>query len=248
MNRKNFIYFFLISISLFFCILQTSCSKGCLKSAGEIDSTYTEFQKFEIVEIHNIFNVYVKQAPIYSLKIKTNSTLLQNVKVIYTDTSLVISDENTCYFARDYDLHIDLYITAPDLKQLLLFNASTFYSVDTLRYNRFIYKALDKLAFADFDIICDDHLFIELWSVSGKVDVGGKCTYLTVLNHGNSFIYGFNLLAQFAQIEQRSTGDIEISVKNKLKAGVYDIGNILYKGTPALDTITNGRGAIINSN
>jgi len=248
MNRK-YLTLLIIFFSIIFTLnFQTSCSKGCLKAAGEIDSNYTEFSKFEYIEIHNIFNVYIKQDTFYSLKIKTNSTLLQNVKVEQNDSTLIISDENTCYFARDYDLHIDLFITAPDLKQLTLCNASTFYSIDTLKYNRFIYKALDKLAFADFNIICSDHLFIELWSVSGKIDVAGKCTFLTILNHGNSYIYGFDLKSDYAEIEQRSTGDIEIFVKNKLKGGVYDIGNILYKGNPILDTITSGRGTIINSN
>ncbi|MBN2891165.1 MAG: DUF2807 domain-containing protein [Bacteroidales bacterium] len=241
------IFFYIFSISFILVFLLNSCENDCLRSAGEIDSITIELDSFSDIHVYDMFNVYVQQADNYSVKIKTNSTLLKNV-IVNNDTALVISDDNKCYFARNSENHIDIFITTPELSHLSFYSASTFYSIDTLKFHRFSFRAFGKLAFADFNVICEDHLFVSMWNVSGNLKVGGECKYFQVLNHGSTYIDAFELNSQFAKIEQRSSGDAKVNVSNELTAEIFDIGNVFYKGNPVIDTIITSSGKLIDAN
>lgn len=245
----NFIHNILYSIVLLFAVFSSvSCEKNCLKAAGEIDSTLYELMPFNDIHIYDIFNVEIRQDSFYSVQVKTNSTLLKNISVVQNDTSITIVDSNKCYPLRKADIKIDLIITSPEIKHLNFYNASTFYTKDTLYYNRFLFRAYGKLAFADFKVKCDDHLFLSMWNVSGNIKVGGSCKYLQILNHGNGYIDAFNLKSKYAQITQKSTGDIKTNVSNKITATIYDSGNIYYKGNPVIDTTDYYTGTLIDAN
>lgn len=246
--HKFFSNIFYSIIILFTVSLSISCKKDCLKAAGEIDSTIYEFMPFNDIHIYNIFNVEIRQDSFYSVQVKTNSTLLKNISVVQNDTSITIVDSNKCYPLRKADIKIDLIITSPEIKHLNFYSASTLYTKDTLNYNNFLFRAYGKLAFADFKVNCDDHLFLSMWNVSGDIKVGGNCKYLQILNHGKGYIDAFNLKSKYAQITQKSTGDIKTNVSNKIKASIYDSGNIYYKGNPEIDTTTYYTGTLIDAN
>lgn len=245
MNKYS-ILFTLISSLIFFSSCSQS-SKDCFKSAGDIDSSIFNFSYFSVIDVHDIFNIHIEQADYYSVKVKTNSTLLNNIDITLNDNTITIDDNNKCYFSRDYDLEINIYITAPDLKEVNFYNASTLKSINTLSYNRFLFRAYGKLAFCDLDINCSDHFFISLWNVSGEYTVSGNCTYLDILNHGTSKIHTYNLTADYAIVEQRSTGDIEINPSLKIIGQIYDIGNIYYKGNPEIDSSRIGTSKFIKA-
>jgi hypothetical protein len=227
---------------LFSC---SDASKSCLKAAGELDSIQLDVNSFNTIEVYDIFDVYLQQDSNYSIKIRTNKTLLNNVETIVTDSVLTISDKNKCYFLRDYDLKIEVFITAPDIKEMNFYSASSFRSIGELNYENFLFRCYGKMANADFTANCSDHLFVSLWNVTGDFYVHGKSTYLQILNHGSAYIYAFDLQAKYVKIEQRSTGNVEVSPEIKLTATIADIGNIYYKGNPNIDTIITGKGKII---
>lgn len=225
----------------------SNSSKDCFKSAGEVDSVIFDFGEFSRIDVYDIFNVYIEQNPEYSVKVRTNSSLLNNVSVQLTDSALVIEDNNKCYFLRDYALFIDIIISAPDLSQINFYNASTAISLNQLNYERFLFRAYGKLAFCDLDVNCSDHFFLSLWNVSGDYNVKGKCTFFDILNHGTAFVNAFDLKATYVSVKQRSTGDIKLWAKNKLNAEIFDIGNIYYKGSPTIDSSSYNSGKLIKA-
>ena len=242
--KKISLCFFLIFLLLY----QNSCNSDCLKAVGEIDSAEISLSTFEYLEIYDIFDVHIIQDTLHSLKIVTNSTLLKNIEVVQNDSVVVINDLNKCYFARKDGISIKLYVTCSNLKQLIFYNASTFYSIDTLYFNRFLFRAYNKLAFADFVVSSEDHLFVEMWNIFGDVSVAGKSKYLSIINHGSSYIKAHNLSAMYANVTQRSTGDVTVNVSDKLTAIILDIGNVYYAGNPELDTISRNKGRFIKLN
>ncbi|MBN2663127.1 MAG: DUF2807 domain-containing protein [Bacteroidales bacterium] len=243
MNKYN-VFLFLIFSSLFIFSC-SQASKDCFKSAGDIDSTFINFDYFTVIDVNDIFNVYVEQADYYAIKIKTNSTLLNNVDVTIVDSTITITDKNKCYFSRDYDLDINIYITAPNLREINFYNASTLISINTLSFKRFLFRAYGKLAFCNIDVNCSDHFFLSLWNISGEYTISGQCNFLDILNHGTAKIHTDSLTAKYATIQQRSTGDIKVNVLNKIVGNIYDIGNIYYKGNPEIDSNIIGEGKFI---
>ncbi len=241
-------HFFLLIIIFSLFISCSDSGKDCFKSAGEIDSLNIEVQDFNIINVSDIFNIYLQKGNEYSVKIRTNSTLLQNVKIEQNDTILSISDQNKCYFSRNKDISIDIFITAPNLREINLYNASTVKSLNTLEYERFMFRAYGKLAFCDLSVDCSDHFFLQLWDITGEYSISGKCTFFDVLDHGKNTIHAYDLSSDYAIIEQRSTGDMELTVNKKLKVELYCIGNVLFRGNPAIDSSIIGQGKIINAN
>ena len=229
-------------------VLISSCNKDCLKAAGEKDSLTIDLQVFQEINIYGIFDVYIVQDTFNSVEIITNSTLLKNIEIEQIDSVITIKDNNSCYFVRDSEIKIILKITTTEFRDLNFYNASTFYTDDTLHFENFLFRSYGKLVFADFKINCEDHLFISIWNVSGDVKVEGTCKYLQILNHGSTYINAFDVNTRYATVEQRSTGDTKISVSEKLVAEIFDIGNVYYKGNPEIDTNIYSQGTIINAN
>ncbi len=235
---------FIISLVVVFC---SSCEKKGLHGGGQIDSTVSYLKTFDNIHIYNIFDVKIEQDSFYRIKIIGDSELLKKVEV-KDDTALVVRDLNKYYFSKKNNKKINLIITVPDLSELIFHGAGTFRSDDTLVFDRFLYKAFARLAFADFKIKCSDHLFVELWNVSGSVKVEGEALYFGLLNHGAGNVDAYNLKAQYTQIEQRSSGYSKTFTEENLRVKIFDIGNVYYKGFPKLDTVSYYKGRVIDEN
>lgn len=235
--RKLFLSFFV----LLFILFSVRC-KNFQNNDNTLDSVYVSLSGFDTINVYDIFNVYLKQDSIYSLKILTSSDLINNVEYTQNANVLSIKDLNKFYFLKSYDKSITLYITAPDLKAINLFSASSLYSIDTLKYNRFLVRAYGYIASADLTVDCDDHFFLSLWKVTGDYTISGKCTYLQILNHGTSYINAANLESQYCYIDQNSTGDAKLFVNKKLRVIIRDIGNVYYKGNPVIELDRRGQG------
>ena len=220
-----------------------SCKNIENKNKG-IDSLTFSFLPFDTINIYDVFNVYIKQDSVYSVKVVSSSDLLENVELIQKENILDIRDMNSFYFLKSYDLHIDLYISAPDLQTVNLFSASTVYSIDTLEYKRFMLRFYGYSGFSNVTVNCEDHFFLSLWNVTGDYTVSGKCTYFQVLNHGTSYIHAYNLLSQYCSIDQNSTGNIELTSIKTLNVIIRDIGNVYYKGDPVVDLDKLGSGTL----
>ncbi len=241
-------YKILLQIFLIIIFFSSSCknSNNCLENTGvALDSIFFRTNIFKIINVYDIFDVYLKQDSICSLKIVANSSLLKNVSFCIKDSVLEIDDRNKCYFIKGYDNKIKLYISSPNVEEVNFYSASSFFSIDTLKFKRFLFRAYGYLAFADFTAQCSDHLFISLWNVAGDYKIHGRTKYLQILNDGTSYIHAFDLVSQYCYIKQSSSGNVEITVLDKLTARLLSAGNILYKGNPQFDTIVRGRGKIL---
>ncbi len=231
-------------LSLIFSIY--SC-KRCTTLSHEQDSIIFNFDTFDTVDVYDIFNVYIKQDSFYSVKIKGDKNLIKNVEVSEIDKNIEISDQNTCYFLKLKHSQLDIYITAPDFRYVQLFSASSVYSVDTLHYTSFGIRVFGYYGNADVCVDCKDHFFLGIWNATGNFHATGNTLYFQVLNHGHAFIHSFDLKSQYANIEQRSTGDVELSVQKKLDVQIFETGNVIYKGNPTINAVIQGDGKLTKS-
>ncbi len=231
-----------------FLSVSISCKSkigDCFNASDEIDSVTYDFSNYTTIDVYDIFEVYIKQDSFYRLKVVCNSDLLDDILIEQKDSVIEISDHNTCYFTKLADSSIKVYITAPNLKNVNFYCASSLYSIDTLEYERFLFRAYGKLAFADLTINCSDHFFLSLWDVSGDFKIRGYAKYFESLFHGNAYADAFDLKTEVTKVDHRSTGDIKVSATNKIKVQILDIGNIYYKGNPEIEATITGTGKII---
>lgn len=238
---------YFVCIVNFFVILGcNSDSSNCFKQIGQTDSLSFIFKNNpKIVNIYDIFDVCLVQDSVFSVKIVTNKTLLENISIEMNDTALEIKDLNKCYFIRNKNIKHKLYIYTPNLKELMIFGVVNLYTPDTINFNRFLIRFYSEVSFCDINVNCSEHFFFELWRVTGNFKISGKSTYFNILNHGQAYIDASNYKTEYFYIEQRSTGDVKISVSQLLSANIFDIGNVYYYGNPKLEVTEYDKGKAI---
>ena len=240
---KKIIFISLVFISFF---SHYSC-KRCTTLNGNQDSIAFNFQTFDTINVYDIFNVFVKQDTFFSIKIKGDKNLLKNVEVSKIDKNIEIIDKNTCYFLKLKHSKLDVYITAPSLDYIQLYSASSVYSIDTLHFTRFGIRTFGYYASSNICVDCKDHFFLGIWNSTGDFYVSGKAKYYQILNHGHAYIHSFDLKSQYTDIEQRSTGNIEVFSQKKLNVKIFESGDIIYQGNPEITAIIEGKGKLTRS-
>jgi hypothetical protein len=246
MLKKVYFVCIVIFIVLIGC---KSNSSDCFKQIGQIDSINYVFKNSpQNINIYDIFDVILIQDSVFSIKIVTNKTLLDNINVEMNDTALEIKDLNKCYFLRNKNIKHKLYIHAPDLKEMLIMGVVNLITPDTINFTRFLIRVYSEVSFCNININCSEHFFFELWRVTGDFKISGKSTYFAILNHGQAYIDASNFQSNYVYIEQRSSGDIKISVSDFLSANIFDIGNVYYIGNPILKVSEYCKGKAIKLN
>jgi len=241
---------YFVCIFCFFALY--SCKNenlDCFKSIGELDSVNYVFENNpKNLNIYDIFDVYLSQDSVFSVKVITNKTLLKNINVENNDTAIEIRDLNKCYFLRNKNIKHKLYIKTPDLKELLIMGVVNLITPDTVNFNRFLLRIYSEISFCNINVKCKEHFFFELWRVTGNFKIAGQSTYFSILNHGESYIDASNYKANYVYVNQRSTGDIKIFALELLTADIFDIGNVYYLGNPQLKINEYNKGKAIKLN
>ncbi len=241
-NKQIFIIIILISISSY------SCKKpinDCFKRAGDLDSIEISLDEFYGIEINNKLNVYIKKDSINKVKIVGNSNLITSVSTNIIDSILILEENNKCNFTRSYDNEIDIIVHTTNLEHVFSYGPCNIYSIDTLDFERLLIRIYGRVAKTQLNVKCD-HFFMEAWQSTGEAFIEGETNFFHILNHGNTYIYAFGLDSKYAEIEHRSTGNIEVSASHKITIDLLDIGNLYYKGEPEVEiTKQNYMGAVI---
>ena len=228
---KKYILFSII-ISYLFLLFSCQKSQDCLQRPGEIDSIEYELDAFNVIDIYNHFNVYIKQDTVEKIVVVGNKNIINLFSFDVVDSCLTIVDNNICNFTRTYDIKKDIYIHTKNLKNVFISGTSKIYSIDTLKFNRLLFRVYSKVSYIDITTE-GTYLFLSLWNCTGDYYLHGNGTYLHILSHGTSYIHAFDYDAKFCNITQKSTGDIFISVSTMITAKINEIGNIYYKGEPS---------------
>jgi len=73
----------------------------------------------------------------------------------------------------------------------------------------------------------------------------GLANTYTIRISGSGDIKSFGLTADKADVSIESSGDAEINVTQHLKASIKGSGNIMYQGSPEIDSNISGSGKLI---
>jgi hypothetical protein len=73
---------------------------------------------------------------------------------------------------------------------------------------------------------------------TGDWQIKGTTPYLTVSTTAYGRFFGFDLLVDSCVVSHTGLGDVQVNVSQKLTGGVYSIGNLFYKGHPAIVNVS----------
>jgi hypothetical protein len=232
-------------IYIAFIILFASCNNenagDCFQTAGKIIQVEIEVPIFEKVVVHERIELIITQGNEQKVIVESGKNLLSDISVEVINNQLILINNNTCNFFRDYDL-TKVYITSPNLT--VIRNASEYNvsSTGTLTYPSLYLRSSGEKS--EFLSIGDWHLnikneSIKIWSNGIAIFyLEGSTTNLDlVFSDGNTRFEGKNFKVQNIKVSQVSSNDILIFPIESLTGSIHSTGDIISFNTPPIVNI-----------
>ncbi|MFP4025270.1 MAG: GIN domain-containing protein [Thiohalospira sp.] len=229
MNKIVFLIPFLILLS---------CNDS-LFNKGEIITQEIKTNKFNRIEINDIFNVYFYQDTTQKIVAKCGSNLVSDLTFDVNDEgTLAINNLNSARWSRDYE-KIELYITVDSLRFITLNAPSNIVCIDTLKTPEL--KIFSISDYADISILIDtDHFYLVNSGTSGgQVTIKGHTYSFGVWARASLQLFADEFIANKVTIKNESIGDCYIHATEYISAEILNTGLVYYKGNPEIIDYVN---------
>lgn len=219
-------------------VLLLSCKKAPLRVGERITETRV-LDAFSKIVINDDINVTLIKADTNYIEISAGKNLIPNITTETRDGKLTINNENTMNWIRTYDHTIDAKLYFKNL------NYITFSGSGQLKSQCQINDTSDKHirlcifhACGDVDLEIND-------SRSISVDYAQGSSVLRLHGTGNNHIYigkcSYGVIditklgVRKSTVKNYGSGDCYVSPTDTLKAYIYNLGSIYYKGHPVVE-------------
>jgi hypothetical protein len=106
---------YLVLLLLFTC--NTEDAHDCFQKTGHIIQETVNVRSFQRILVNRDIELIIKEAPDYKVTVETGENLINDVTVEVIGDRLVLTDNNTCNYVRDYGI-TKIYVEAPNLSEI----------------------------------------------------------------------------------------------------------------------------------
>jgi hypothetical protein len=233
---KKLVYI-LLSVLIFAC--DSENAGDCFQKAGSIIQTEVTVDAFDKILVNRDIELIIKQGATQKVVIETGENLLNDVEAKVENGRLILTDNNTCNYVRDYGI-TKVYVTSPNITEI---RSSTQYDVSSdgiLTYPSMIvfsedFFAPDAFTVGNFKLQIDNTSFRVVFNNLSNCFVSGKTGNLNVgFFAGTTCRFeGQNLIAQNVQIYTRSSNDIIVNPQVQIKGTITGTGDVISVNAPA---------------
>lgn len=222
---------------LFFsgCTIFSSCQDGfdCFKSTGKTVTEERFLAVFNKIDLGDNVDLNIEYGVVNKFTVKAGKNLIDDVKTIVKNQTLVIRNNNTCNWVRSFKNEFVVNITIDSLTQIDYSGVGNIVFV-----NQFL---ADSLRIEIYDGWGDVNLkyngkYLRLIHNIGGVNfkVNGKADDFYMYLADNGLADCSALQTRLNQVWSVSTGNCRINVTEKLNARLSYIGNVYYSGNPLI--------------
>ncbi len=234
---------------LIFTILFFSCNKenrcDCFKGTGEITTEERVVTVFNKISLENNINLYITEDTVCSVKVEAGSHLLKSIKTEVTDSCLYLKNGNKCNWVRSYKDKINIYVKFIKIKGLMYKNASgNVYTTDTIHAN---YFQLDNFnGSGTINLIFSAHTtWFNLHTGPADLNATGTSGVCYLYSAGNGKADIRNLKTNIMFLNNKSTNECYVNVKDELEVKIGYVGDVYYTGDPTIIKEITGSGKLI---
>lgn len=222
-------------------MLIVSCNSvsvnDCFQTAGSIIQQEYVVPNFDKILVNRDIELIIKEGSNQKLIIETGKNLINDVEAIVLDGKLILTDNNSCNYVRDYGV-TKIYITSPNITEI---RSSTQYdvrSVGVLTYPNLTVLAEDfnapgSFTSGDFRFQIDNNRFNLIFNNLSNAFISGKTNHLDVVfSSGTSRFEGADLIAQDVVFWNRSSNDIIVNPQQSITGKISGTGNVISVSTP----------------
>ncbi len=245
--KKNFFYIILM-------VLLSSCNgentPDCFQNSGDLIRVATDVPLFNTITVFENLNLVLKQGPEQLVEIETGEFLLNDVSAEVEDDRLIVRNENSCNFVRNYGL-TTIYITSPNISEIRSSTGLLISSDGVLNYPNL---SLISESFNSPETETTDGSFdLELSSETVSIVVNGIAFFElsgTVTNFnitiaaGDSRVEAESLVAQNVSLNHRGSNDIFINPQQRISGIIRGYGDVISANRPpevSVEELFNGR-------
>ena len=232
---KKLIYIGLLL--LFAC--NSEDANDCFQTAGTMVQVDVEVSTFNRILVNRDIELIVSQADDFKVTIETGENLLNDVKAVVNGNRLVLTDDNTCNFFRDYGI-TKVYVEAPNITEIR--NASQYevssegvLTYPSLKLISEDFNANVEFTVGDFRITVDNsNLNITSNNISSFYLDGETENLFVGFFSGSGRFEGENLIAQNVEVSHRGSNDMIVNPIQSLTGILRGTGNLISVNEPPI--------------
>ncbi|MDF0715687.1 DUF2807 domain-containing protein [Muricauda sp. 334s03] len=230
--------YFVLAIFLILISCNGDNVPDCFRNAGEMVRQPVDVAEFNAITVFENLNVVLKQGDEQQVEVETGEYLLNDVSVEVKDNRLVLRNENSCNYVRDYGL-TTVYITSPNITEIRSSTGLLISSDGVLNY-----PGLTLLAesYSNPETETTDGSFdLNLNSTTVRILVNGIAYFKLQGNTenlnvtvaaGDSRIEANQLIANRAIVSHRGSNDVFVNPQQSLSGVIRGTGNVISVNIP----------------
>jgi len=226
---------------VFIGILMLSCDKenanDCFQKSGDIISQEIIVADFTRIKVNRDVELILKEGAIQKVLVETGANLLNDVSAVVNGDQLVLTDNNTCNFVRNYNV-TKVFVTSPNITEIISSTQFRISSDGVLNYA--VINVLSE-DYHDSSIIAVGIINLALNSQEVKVtgnnlttfNLSGNAENLNVnFAAGDGVFNGASLIADEVNVFHRGTNNIIVNPKNVLEGRLVSTGSLISVNQP----------------
>ena len=229
---------------ILFPVILLSCNSdnanNCFQNSGSIVQQEFEVDAFDKITVYEGVELIINDEPTQKVVVESGEYLLNDIEVNIENGALVLKNNNTCNFIRDYDI-TKVYVSSPNLTEIRNSSGLTVSSDGILNYNNLTLVSEDFNATyvthtdGDFNLqVNSDNINIAFNNLS-NIFISGHVNNLFIgFYSGDSRFEGANLIAEHITIFQRSSNDMIINPQQSLKGEIRGTGDVISRNRPTI--------------
>lgn len=245
MKKLLYIAYFLLVI----IACDSENAGNCFQTTGGIVQEEVVVSSFDKILVNKDVELVIKEGAVHKVIIETGKNLLSDVDILVTDEELILTDNNSCNYVRDYGI-TKIFVTAPNITEI---RSSTQYDISSdgvltypsLKILSEDFGAPDSFTVGNFRLEIDNSSFSLVFNNLSNCYISGKTNNLNVnFASGDGRFEGANLEAQHVNVNHRGTNDMIVNPQQSIKGVIRSNGDVISKNEPSIievDILFKGR-------
>lgn len=227
----------IVILLLFFVSCNSEDANDCFQTSGTIIQEDVAVDSFQSILVNRDIELIIKEAPNYKVTIETGENLINDVSATVVDNNLILTDNNTCNYVRDYGI-TKVYVEAPMLSTI---RTSTQYDISsdgTLNYTNLTLQSEGFSGNSEFTV--------------GDFRLSVNVQNLEIISNGLSIFYidgeaedtsvqffagagrfeGAQLTVQHADVLHRGSNDMIVNAIQSLTGELRGTGDLISVNQP----------------
>jgi len=222
-------------LALFSC--NSEDANDCFQTAGNIIEKDIEVGSFQRILVNRDITLFIVEGSEYKVTIETGVNLINDVSARVIGDRLVLTDNNTCNWVREYGI-TKITVTTPTLREIRSSSQYTIHSEGILAFPNLTLISEDfnedtPFTVGDFNLqINANQLHITSNNISSFYISGSVNDLRLGFFSGSGRFEGEDLIAQNVEVSHRGSNDMIVNPQQSLTGIIRGTGNVISLNQP----------------